>query len=100
LEQLRSVLFSLHRGTPRHGEWVIACLAGAWTRLIGARLAAACRPVRFKDSALTIEVPDINWVEAVKSVKTELTEKLRTATAGEVKSISVVSRQSVVGSRQ
>jgi hypothetical protein len=91
LEQLGSVLFSLHRGTPRHGEWVIACLAGAWSRLIGDRLAAACRPVRLKDSTLTIEVLDINWVAAVNSVKPELMEKLQTVTAGEVKSISVVS---------
>jgi hypothetical protein len=92
LEQLCSVLFSLNRGTPRHGEWVIACLAGAWSRLIGDRLAAACRPVRFKNSELTIEVLSINWEEAVKSVKLELIEKLRTATAGEVKSIVVVGR--------
>jgi hypothetical protein len=91
VEQLCGVLFSLHRGTPKHGEWVIACLTGAWSRLIGDRLAAACRPVRFKDSALTIEVLDINWVEAVKSVKPELMKKLRTATAGEVKNILVVS---------
>jgi hypothetical protein len=98
LEQLCGVLFSLHRGTPRHGEWVIACLAGAWSRLIGDRLAAACRPVSFKDSVLTIEVMDSNWVDAVKSVKPELMEKLWTATAGEVKSISVVSRQWAVGS--
>jgi hypothetical protein len=98
VEQLCGVLFSLHRGTPRHGDWVIACLAGAWSRLIGDRLAAACRPVRFKNSALTIEVLDIAWVEAVKSVTPELMEKLRIATAGEVKSVSVVSGEWVVGS--
>jgi hypothetical protein len=93
LEQLRSVLFSLHRGTPRHGDWVIACLAGAWPRLIGERLAAACRPVRWKDSELTIEVLDSNWTGAIKSIQSELTEKLRSATAGEVKSISVAGRR-------
>jgi hypothetical protein len=92
LEQLGSVLFSLKRGTPKHGDWVIACLCGAWTRILGDRLAAACRPVRLENSKLFIEVLESNWVEAVKSIKPELMEKLRVATAGEVKSIAVVSK--------
>jgi hypothetical protein len=91
LEQLSRVLFSLKRGTPKHGDWVIACLCGAWTRILGDRLAASCRPVRLENSRLVIEVLDGNWVEAVKSIKPELIEKLYAATAGEVKSISVVS---------
>jgi hypothetical protein len=98
LDQLRSVLFSLHRGTPSHGEWVVAFLSGAWPRLLGDRLAAACRPARFENSKLVVEVIDSNWAEAVKSIRSELLEKLRAATAGEVKSISVCSRQSAAGS--
>jgi hypothetical protein len=91
LDQLRNVLFSLHRGTPSHGEWVVAFLSGAcWSKLLGARLAAACRPIRFEGSKLVVEVIDNNWAEAVKSIRPELVEKLRAATAGEVKSISVV----------
>jgi hypothetical protein len=92
VESLSRVLFSLYRGTPRHGEWVVACLDGAWSGLLGARLAAACRPVRFVGSELTIEAADIHWAEAVKSVKPELIEKLRTATADVVKAVVVVSR--------
>jgi hypothetical protein len=98
LKPLGSVLFSLHRGTPQHGDWVIACLVGAWPRLLGERLAAACRPARFENSKLVVEVLDNHWEGAIKSIRSELIEKLRTATAGEVKSIAVVSRHCAVGS--
>jgi len=77
---------------------VLACLAGAWSRLIGDRLADVCRPVRFENSELTIEVSDINWAKAIKSIKLELAEKMRAATAGEVRSVVVVSRLGTVGS--
>jgi len=99
VEPLSSVLFSLFKGKPNHGEWVIACLQGAWPRLLGERLAAVCRPGGLKDSDLRIEIFDQSWEAAVKSVRAELLDKLRAATAGEVKSISF-GRQSVVGNRQ
>jgi hypothetical protein len=94
LDQLFGVLLSLQRGTPRYSDWVIACLSGAWSRLLGDRLAAACRPARFDGSKLIVEILDGNWTEAIQAIKPELTEKLRTITAGEVKSVSVVSGQS------
>ena len=93
------ILFSLYRGTPQHGEWVIGCLKGAWPKLLGGKLAGVCRPVRFENSKLIIEILDPDWEEAVKSVQPALLEKLRTATAGEVRRITVDSRQSAVGSR-
>jgi hypothetical protein len=99
LEPLSSVLFSINRGKPNHGEWVIACLQGAWPKLLGERLAAVCRPARFEGSDLQIEILDHAWESAVKSVKAALLDKLRTATAGEVKTISF-GRQSAVGSQQ
>jgi len=92
LEQLFKVLLLLHRGTPKHGEWVIACLEGAWPRLVGERLAAICRPSRLEGSELVVEILDKDWEEAVKSVKPALLEKLQAATADEVKSITVVRR--------
>jgi hypothetical protein len=99
MEPLFSVLFSLYKGKPNHGEWVIACLRGAWIRLLGERLAAVCSPARLEDSDLRIEILDEGWESAVKSVKRELLDKLRAATANEVKTISF-SRQSAVGGRQ
>jgi hypothetical protein len=90
LEQLVSVLFSANRKTPIHGEWIVACLKGAWPKLLGEKLAAVCRPDRFEDSKLVIEVLDDNWTNAVKSVRAELLEKLRILTAGEVKSIAII----------
>jgi len=100
LERLFGVLFSLHRGTPRYGDWVLACLEGAWPRLLGERLATACRPARFENSKLWVEILDGSWTDAVRSVGPELLEKLRTATAGEVKSLEVVGGQPAVGGRR
>jgi hypothetical protein len=90
------MLFSLFKEKPNHGQWVIACLEGAWPKLLGDRLAAVCRPVRFENADLLIEVLDREWDQAVKSVKPALLEKLRAATANEVKTITF-SRQSIAG---
>jgi hypothetical protein len=99
VEPLSSVLFSLNKGKPNHGEWVIACLQGAWPKLLGERLAAVCRPARLDGSDLQIEILDQAWESAVKSVKAALLDKLRAATADVVKTLSF-SRQSAVGSQQ
>ena len=92
-------MFSLFREKPNHGQWVLACLEGAWQKLLGERLAAVCRPVRFENADLSIEILDSEWEQAVKGVKEALLEKLRTATADEVRTITF-SRQLVSGSRQ
>ena len=98
MESLFNVLFSVRKGMPDHGQWVVACLQGAWPKLLGDRLAAVCRPVGLEDSDLQIEILDQGWEQALKSVKTELVDKLRSATANEVKTVSF-SRQSLVVSR-
>ena len=98
LEPLSNVLFSLFKGKPNHGQWVVACLEGAWPKLLGDRLAAVCRPVRLENADLLIEILDHEWDQAVRSVKQTLIEKLQAATANEVKTITF-SRQSLVGSR-
>ena len=98
MEQLFSVLLLLCRGTPKHGEWVVACLEGAWPKLLGDRLAAICRPALFEGSELAIEMLDSGWEPTIKGIKPALQEKLRHATAGEVKTIRIVScRSSTAG---
>jgi hypothetical protein len=99
VEPLFGVLFSLNKGKSNHGEWVIACLQGAWPKLLGERLAAVCRPARLEGANLQIEILDQAWESAVRSVKAEVVERLRTATADEVRSVSF-SRQPAAGSRQ
>ena len=89
LEPVSEALFRLYRGTPQHGEWVIACLEGAWHKLIGDRLAGICRPLAFKNSKLVIEVTDESWELAVRGVETEMLERLCRATSGEIQSLSV-----------
>ncbi len=99
LESLFGILFALHKNTPEHGKWVLACLEGAWPKLLGDTLAGVCRPAEFKDSVLFIEVVDKDWEDTLSSMKSELQGKLRTATAGEIKKVHI-SRQKVVDSRQ
>ena len=96
MEPVFGMLFSLFKEKPNHGQWVIACLEGAWPKLLGDRLAAVCRPVRFENADLLIEILDREWDQAVKSVKPALLEKLQAATANEVKTITF-SRRSIVG---
>ena len=87
MKPLSGVLYSLYRGQPNHGPWVVGCLEGGWARILGERLAAVCRPVWFRDSDLLIEITDGGWERAVRGVKAELLEKIRAATAGEVRGI-------------
>jgi predicted nucleic acid-binding Zn ribbon protein len=87
MESISSILYSLYRRTPRHGEWVVGCLEGTWPKLLGERLASVCRPQTLKSSVLYIEVLDSAWQEALLGVKKDLEEKLRTATGGEVQRV-------------
>ena len=88
MERVSDILFSLFRGTPQHGDWVVACLEGAWAPLVGERLAAACRPVSFEGSELVIEITDREWDDAIRSLADELLEKIRDATGNEVQQLS------------
>jgi hypothetical protein len=89
LEQLFGLILSLYRGKPNQDDWVVACLEGAWPRLLGDKLAAICRPASFKGSELVIEISDSEWEDAVKSVQPALLEKLRTATEGRITALSL-----------
>ncbi len=75
---------------PDNGEWVVACLEGAWPKLLGDRLAASCRPVSFKGSELAIEIVDRDWEDAVANLQPELLKKLRIATDGKIMALSIV----------
>jgi hypothetical protein len=93
VEPLFRILFSANRKTPSHCEWVVACLRGAWPNILGDKLASVCRPMRFENSNLTIEMLQDGWEEAVKSVRAALSAKLRDTTGGEVKTITIVSQR-------
>jgi len=93
MESVSRILYSLYRGTPRHGAWVVGCLEGAWPKLLGERLASVCRPQTLKKSVLHIEVLDSAWEEALKSVRRDLEEKLRAATGGEVQRVQLMLRR-------
>jgi hypothetical protein len=93
LERLFGAMMSLYRGMPAHDEWIVACLEGAWPKLVGDRLAEICRPVAFKNSQLEIEIRDRNWDVAVRSIQPELLKKLRIATSGEVTALCIKAPQ-------
>jgi len=97
--QLFSILLDVYRGTPQHSNWVVACLEGAWAKLVGDRLAAVCRPVLLKETELIVEILDRDWEDALKSVESNLQQKLEAATMGTVKTLTF-SRQSAVRSLQ
>ncbi len=99
MEQVFSILLGACRGTPRHSNWVVVCLEGAWSKLVGDRLAAVCRPVRLNDTELIVEILDRDWEDALRSVQSNLQQKLESATMGFVKTLSF-SSQYPVASRQ
>ncbi|MBN2318602.1 MAG: DUF721 domain-containing protein [Acidobacteria bacterium] len=89
MDRAFDILFSLQRGTSRHGLWVVECLKGSWPRLVGDKLAAICRPANLKDTVLTVEVTDGAWLDTVRGLQAELQDKLSSVTGGEVKKLKI-----------
>jgi predicted nucleic acid-binding Zn ribbon protein len=87
MESISSIIFTLFRGSPQRGEWVIACLEGAWRGLVGDRISQVCRPLSFNNSCLTIEVLDAAWEEPLRGMKPELLLRIRQATGDEVREL-------------
>jgi hypothetical protein len=88
MEPISPILFSLFRGSPRHAEWVVACLQGAWPGLLGPKLAAVCRPCLYENRRLVIEVLDRAWEDPLRACEPELLAKIRTATSDEVRTLA------------
>ena len=92
MEPLSGILFGLFRGSPQHGDWVLACLEGAWPVLVSERIAQVCRPVRFENSKLTIEITDAAWDEQLRRMGPELLLRIGQGTAAEVRELLFVLR--------
>lgn len=92
MESISITLLSLYRGTPHHGEWITACLDGAWQGLLGNRVANVCRPLALHGVELVIEVLDTAWLPTLVSMKPDLLRRIQAKTAGEVQRISFVPR--------
>jgi len=87
VEPISSVLFSLYRNTPHHGDWVLACLEGAWPAILGGGLAQACRPLSLAESTLTVGIDAPEWQETLLSMKEDIEGRIRRATHGEVRRV-------------
>lgn len=92
MERAFGLLFSLQRGTPGHGQWVLECLKGSWRSIVGDRLEAVCLPIRMTGSTLRVEVVDDAWTDTLESVREEMLEKVRSATRGEITELLFVPR--------
>lgn len=92
MDRAFGILFSLQRGTSRHGQWVVECLKGSWHKLVGQRLASVCCPVSLTDSVLKIEILDDSWGRTVRDMLPELQDRLCEETCGEVKKVRVLTR--------
>lgn len=90
MEPLSRILFGLFRGTPRHDEWVVSCLEGAWPSLLGERIAQVCRPSSFGNGRLTIEIRDPDWNEPLRKMEAELLLRIGKGTGGEVTELRFV----------
>jgi len=99
MEEISGILFGLYRGTPRHSEWVAACLEGMWPGLLGERLARVCRPSALKNSRLTIMILDRDWEGALRSLKPELLRRIGKATGNEIRDIAFVIGSTMPGVR-
>lgn len=91
MERLSTVLYSLYRGSPGHGPWVVSVLAGAWPALLGEQISRACRPASWDRHCLTVEVVDEDWSESLRSLHSEILRRVREATGGEVLEVRFVS---------
>ena len=89
MDRAFNILFSLQRGTPRHGQWVVECLRGSWPRLVGDKLAAVCRPAGMTGTVLTVEVTDDAWLDTVRGLEEDLRDKLYSVTGGEVQRLKI-----------
>ncbi|PYV13565.1 MAG: hypothetical protein DMG07_14090 [Acidobacteria bacterium] len=84
MESISRIVFRMYRGTDRHGPWLVACLEGAWPKLLGEKIAAVCAPVDWRDRTLAIEIRDDAWTDTLQSMRGELLERIRRATGDEV----------------
>ena len=87
MDRAFGILFSLQRGTPCHEQWVVECLKGSWNSIVGQKLAAVCQPVSLKGATLRIQVLDDAWFDTVRSMRTEIQDRIRSTTCGEVKTL-------------
>ena len=92
MDRASRILFSLQRGTPCHGQWVVECLKGSWERIVGRRLATVCRPETLKGEILRVRVMDPEWMQTIRGLRTEIQEKLRAETSGEVRTLVLFSK--------
>jgi predicted nucleic acid-binding Zn ribbon protein len=92
MEPISRILFTLFRGSPQRGEWIVACLEGAWAGLMGDRISQVCRPLRFENACLTIEILDAAWDETLRGMEPELLLRIRQSTGDEIRELHFTAR--------
>jgi hypothetical protein len=88
MEPVSDMIFSLFRGTPQHGEWLLACLRGAWPGIVGDRIARVCSPAACNGPALVVAIHDAAWESVLQTMRPEVLAKIRSASRGEIRGLS------------
>ena len=87
MESVSNTIYALYRGTPSHGEWIVACLQGAWDGVLGEHIAGTCRPVTLRGAELVVEVSEKAWFPVLSSMQRELSLRICRATGGEIRQL-------------
>ena len=87
MESISHTIYSLYQNTPFHGDWIVACLCGAWNGILGARIARTCKPVAWHNFELVVEVLETDWLPVLTGMKQELLQRIRQTTGGEVRQL-------------
>ena len=88
MKPIASVLRALFRNTPHQPLWVLACLEGNWESIVGDGIARVCRPMALDNSNLVMEILDPSWERTVRSMESDILEKIRQFAGNEVKRLS------------
>jgi hypothetical protein len=92
MDRVSNILFSMFRHTPHHGKWVVSCLEGGWKSILGHTIAKVCRPIALRGSMLIVEIKDPVWEPVLQGMKDELSDRIRRASAGEVRKIHFIQK--------
>jgi predicted nucleic acid-binding Zn ribbon protein len=57
-------------------------LQRTWERALGEKISRRCRPLRFNDAVLTVEVTDSSWADQLQSMSADLVSRINKALGG------------------
>lgn len=90
MKPVSDVIFTLFQGTPHQDEWLLACLTGAWSGMLGEPMGRVCRPQTVRGGRLVVQVLDSAWLPVLTGMHRELLERIRAATGCRLERVTFV----------